>query len=192
MAKREMCFCFVRAHVHAQSCLTLCDPMDHSLPGSSVHVVFQARILKWAAISSCRGSSHPEMELLSPASPALAGRSFTTVPPGKLDLSFHEQLLNCYIYEKCRHDVSYVYVCSTIANMQKICKKPMHFWILCLIHICCALFKEQNVSVKRSLCQKVPICWICLSLKGQVYFGVTFRVTHNSTMSVDIFFKKSA
>ena len=110
MAKREMCFCFVRAHVPAQSCLTLCDPMDHSLPGSSVHVVFQARILKWAAISSCRGSSHPEMELLSHASPALAGRSFTTVPPGKLDLSFHEQLLNCYIYEKCRHDASYVYV----------------------------------------------------------------------------------
>ena len=39
------------------SCLTLCDPMDYSLPGSSVHGIAQARILEWAAISSSRGSS---------------------------------------------------------------------------------------------------------------------------------------
>ena len=43
----------------AQSCPTLCDPMDYSLPGSSVHVSFQARILDWAAISFSRGSSQP-------------------------------------------------------------------------------------------------------------------------------------
>ena len=41
----------------AQSCLTLCNPMDYSLPGSSVHGIFQARVLKWAAISCSRGSS---------------------------------------------------------------------------------------------------------------------------------------
>ena len=35
----------------AQSCLTLCDPMDCSLPGSSVHGIFQARVLEWVAIS---------------------------------------------------------------------------------------------------------------------------------------------
>ena len=33
----------------AQPCLTLCDPMDFSLPGSSVHGIFQARILEWGA-----------------------------------------------------------------------------------------------------------------------------------------------
>ena len=38
-------------------CLTLCDPMDHSLPGSSVHGIFQARILEWVAVSFSRGSS---------------------------------------------------------------------------------------------------------------------------------------
>ena len=38
-----------------QSCLTLCDPMDCSLPGSSVHGIFQARILQWVAMSSSRG-----------------------------------------------------------------------------------------------------------------------------------------
>ena len=35
----------------AQSCLTLCDPMDCSLPGSSVHGIFQARVLKLVAIA---------------------------------------------------------------------------------------------------------------------------------------------
>ena len=40
-----------------QSCPTLCDPMDCSLLGSSVHGIFQARILEWVAISFSRGSS---------------------------------------------------------------------------------------------------------------------------------------
>ena len=38
-----------------QSCLTLCDPVDCSPPGSSVHVILQARILEWVAISFSRG-----------------------------------------------------------------------------------------------------------------------------------------
>ena len=41
----------------AQSCPTLCDHMDCSLPGSSVHRILQARILEWVAISFSRGSS---------------------------------------------------------------------------------------------------------------------------------------
>ena len=43
----------------AQSCPTLCDPMGCSLPGSSIHRIFQARILEWVAISFSRGSSQP-------------------------------------------------------------------------------------------------------------------------------------
>ena len=49
-------------YVHAKSlqlCLTLCVPMDYSLPGSSVHGILQARILEWVAISFSRGSSQP-------------------------------------------------------------------------------------------------------------------------------------
>ena len=42
-----------------QSCPTLCDPMDCSLPGSSLHGILQARILEWVAISFSRGSSRP-------------------------------------------------------------------------------------------------------------------------------------
>ena len=43
----------------AQLCLTLCDPMDCSLPGSSIHGILQARILEWVAISFSSGSSWP-------------------------------------------------------------------------------------------------------------------------------------
>ena len=43
----------------AQPCPTLCDPVDWSLPGSSVHEILQARILEWVAISFSRGSCYP-------------------------------------------------------------------------------------------------------------------------------------
>ena len=47
----------MQAYSVVQSCPTLCNPMDCSPPGSSVHGIFQARILEWVAISSSRGSS---------------------------------------------------------------------------------------------------------------------------------------
>ena len=55
-----------------QLCPTLCDPMDHSPPGSSVQGILQARILEWVAMPFSRGSSQPrEPPSLMP--PALAG-----------------------------------------------------------------------------------------------------------------------
>ena len=67
----------------AQSCLTLCDPMDCSPPGCSVHGISQARILEWIAISYFRGSSQKGLNLHLFASPALAGRFFTTWATGE-------------------------------------------------------------------------------------------------------------
>ena len=46
-------------HVHVQSCLTVFDPMDYSMPGYSVHEISQARILEWVVIFSSGGSSQP-------------------------------------------------------------------------------------------------------------------------------------
>ena len=43
----------------AQSCPTLCDPVDCSLPGYSIHGIFQARILEWVAFPFSKGSSQP-------------------------------------------------------------------------------------------------------------------------------------
>ena len=58
-AKQKVrCFLFYCCLV-IQSCPTLCDPMDSNPLGSSVHGVFQARILEWIVISFSRGSSQP-------------------------------------------------------------------------------------------------------------------------------------
>ena len=65
----------------AQSCLTLRDPMDCSLSGSSVHGIFQARVLEWIAISFSRGSSQPRNLTQSPA---LQADALPSEPPGKL------------------------------------------------------------------------------------------------------------
>ena len=58
-----------------QSYLTLCDTMDYSLPGSSVHGILQARILEWVAIPFLRGSSWPRdwtwVSWIAPGSPGL-------------------------------------------------------------------------------------------------------------------------
>ena len=87
----------------AQSCLTLSDSMDCSLPGSSVHGIFQARVLEWglSLVAASRGYAssqstgsramaqlpcgmwnlpRADIEIVSPA---LAGRFLTTEPPGK-------------------------------------------------------------------------------------------------------------
>ena len=64
----------------AQLFPTLCDPMDCSPSGSSVHGLLQARILEWVDIGFCRGSSHLGIEL---GSPALQADSLPSEPPGR-------------------------------------------------------------------------------------------------------------
>ena len=51
--------CLLVMYVHTQDQPTLCDPMDCSPPGSSLHGTFQARVLEWVAISASRRSSQP-------------------------------------------------------------------------------------------------------------------------------------
>ena len=59
----------------AQSCPTLCHPMDCSLPGFFIHGIFQTRVLEWVSISFSRGSSrHKDRTQVS----CIAGRCFTT------------------------------------------------------------------------------------------------------------------
>ena len=82
-----------------QSCLILCDPMNYSLPGFSVHGILQARILEWVAIPFSRGSSGPGIECRSPA---LQADSLQSEPPGKpmyCLFSSCSLLLKCHIYK---------------------------------------------------------------------------------------------
>ena len=80
----SVCICVCcRRYLHAQwlqSCLTLCNPMDCNPSGSSVDGILQARILEWVAMLCSKGSSHPEIESVSPA---LQADSLPTELPGK-------------------------------------------------------------------------------------------------------------
>ena len=64
----------------AQSCPTVCNPMDCSPPGFSVHGILQARILEWVAVSFSRGSD----PWIKPVSPTLQADSLLSEPPGSL------------------------------------------------------------------------------------------------------------
>jgi len=72
----------LRAQV-LQSCLTLCDFVDCMLPGSSVHGISQARTLEWVSIFSSSRSSQPRDQTCVSCVFCIAGRFFTTQPPGK-------------------------------------------------------------------------------------------------------------
>ena len=71
--------CEVKVKV-TQSCPTLCDPMDCSLLGSSVHGILQTRILEWVAVPFSRGSSHSRDRTQVPL---IAGRFLPSEPPEK-------------------------------------------------------------------------------------------------------------
>ena len=95
---------YLRAY--SLSRVRLCDPMDCSLPGSSVHGILQARILEWVAMPSFRGSSPARVEPRSPTLQAdftcrfLTSDSLPSEPPGQptfyssLSVQLGE-LLNC-------------------------------------------------------------------------------------------------
>ena len=103
------CCCLV-----TKSCPTLCDPVDYSPSGSSVHGVLQARILEWIVMSSSGGSSLPgDWTHVS----CLAGRFFTTEALGNhphtltfLSLSLSLSLyIYIYIYT---HTHTHTYICT--------------------------------------------------------------------------------
>ena len=73
MCSKFLCVCVKSL----QACTTLCNPMDYSLPGSSVNGILQARILEWVAISFSRGSSQPGDRTTSLMPNTLPGAFFT-------------------------------------------------------------------------------------------------------------------
>ena len=75
------------SYICAQSYPTLCNPMDCSPPGYSVHAIFQARILEWVAISYSRGSSRPG-DWTSPVSSELLVDSLPAKSSGKPGWSY--------------------------------------------------------------------------------------------------------
>ena len=83
-----MCVCFQSF----QSCPTLCNLMDCSLPGFFVTGILQARIVEWVAILSSGGSCQPGIESVSPAVSCITGGFFTTELLGKPYLNYIRSL----------------------------------------------------------------------------------------------------
>ena len=88
---RASCF-YSSCMLSLQSGPALCDPMDCSPPGSTVHGILQARILERVAMTSSRVSSRPRIEPASLTSPVLVGRFFTISATWKALLKFDNGL----------------------------------------------------------------------------------------------------
>ena len=113
------------------SCLTLCDPMNRSPPGSSVHGILQARILEWIAIPPPVDLPDPGIKPVSPVAAALQVDSLLLSHREALvtTLAFHKWLqLNLYIYllfsSSWKHDKAHICftykLVSTVLNLMMI------------------------------------------------------------------------
>ena len=131
----------------AQSCPTLCDPMDCSLPGSSVHGISQARVLGWVASPSSKGSFQPrdrtQVSLLQADSLPLSHQgSLTSSTSGTISLPDHHFLM---FYGGPRETQFYSCTITLIDNFH-----PTTF-LLCLSqvtwYLCCIYSHQENVMV---------------------------------------------
>ena len=154
----EVCAC-VRAKL-LQSCLTLCNPVDCSPSGSSVHRIPQERTLEWVVMPSCRGSSQPRNRTCNSC---IAGGFFTAEPLGKPMMKY-----NCnefpqhknYQWERTRIDKRKN--CKTVISLgMKIDSLRADIFLLllvswspksCLSHSKCS---EFIFFLTRSLAQRI-------------------------------------
>ena len=114
--QRSLCYTVLSAH-----CVMLCNLMDCSLPGSTVHGILQARILEWVATSPLGDLPDPGIKTTSPASPALAGGYFTTKPRGKPHAT--QQALVNYQYQF--HIQQCVYIHFKVLIYSSPCLSPL-------------------------------------------------------------------
>ena len=104
----QICVCESISHI-----LLFCNPMDCSLPGSSVHGVLQARILEWVAVSFSRGSSPSKYQTQVSA---LQADSFPYEPPGKPSVQMES--VNFSPTPSSEHQVSWKSVPSKLQFLQ--------------------------------------------------------------------------
>ena len=114
-----------------QSCLTLCNPMDYSPPGSSVHEISQARILDWVTIPFSRDLPDPEIE---PQSPTPQAGSLLSEPPERPLRGIYIRLL-------------------IFSQFLSIWPKPQALFLLYRVHCCCfnmnsfPTFKNRGILI---------------------------------------------
>ena len=127
-----------------QSCPTLCESMDCSPPGSSVHGILQAWIL-WVSMPSSRGSSRPGIEPASLMSLVLAGGFFTTAPPRKPIVKGKRWPNNCFKMMTYKWEASFslslffLWKLLSIHGFSVIQSVPLH---------CCNIFGLRSCYVQ--------------------------------------------
>ena len=126
---RNILLCVYVCAKSLQLCLTLCDPMDYSLPGSSVRVILQARILEWVAMPSSRGSSQPR-DRTRVSCVSCTGRQviyLLLLPPGKIGVC----VCVCVYLCVCMYIpyLLYPYICQSIisSNLTTTSFTKIHF-----------------------------------------------------------------
>ena len=112
-----------------QLCPTLCNPMDCSLPGSSIHGILQASILEWVAMPSFRGSSRPHgstLHLLCPLHWQVG--SLPLAPPAKPKryIPRHNYLISCFIHYIPVYLVSFIVQYILFQAFRSIVLREVH------------------------------------------------------------------
>ena len=141
-------------HLHAcsfiQSCLTVCDPMDCSSPGSSVHGISQARILKWVVISSSRGSYGPRDQTCTSWT---AGGFFTT---RAISEQWYLHTTEWHSSGQSLHH-QYIQQCGSQNTMQR--ERTLTHRSTC----CAVLFTWRSRTGELTRVEKIrtglPLCW---------------------------------
>ena len=113
------------------TCPTLLNPMDYSLPGSSVHGIYQARTLEWVAISFSRGSSWPRDQTQVSC---IASRRFTIWATSDLDT----YSLKSYIFQTLGEEGSHFTDKEKQNPAYTVRMKAQFFWahLPCLLSLC--------------------------------------------------------
>ena len=133
------------SHVHpcmlrAQSCPPLCNSMNCSLPGSSVHGIFQQDYWSGLSFSTPRGLPNPGIEPGSLVSSALAGRFLPTAPPGSV---------SSLVYSP---SAGYQYVISKLENHEKIIICPQIVQESFVVLNCFLIFSSNFYKYFWSFC----------------------------------------
>ena len=151
-----------------QSCLTLCNPLDCSLPGSSVHEILHARILEWVAILFSRGS-FPTQGLNSVSH--IASRFFVIVVQSPSCV----QLLGTSWTAACQASLSLTISWSLSTFMSLALVMPSNHLILCCpLLLLVSIFPNIRVFSSESFSQQVAKVYE-LQLKHQSFQWV-FKV----------------
>ena len=115
--------------------------LDCSPPGSSVHGILQARILKWVAISYPGDLPNPGIKPTSLVSPAMVGGFLTTGPPAKSDSVLYIYILFQILFHyRLLPDAKYNSLCYTVGPYSMDLSLKKNYWNIVALQLCVGVY----------------------------------------------------